>query len=75
MAVGVLMHRYSLSRGEAIERLLRQAADAKRSPRAEAELRAGRGRAARRPGAALGPVLVDAVRASQWRGGPSGSEK
>jgi two-component system, response regulator PdtaR len=38
MAVGVLMHRYSLSRGEAIERLLRQAADAVRSPRAEAEL-------------------------------------
>jgi DNA-binding response OmpR family regulator len=38
MAVGVLMHRYSLTRGEATERLLRQAADAKRSPRAEAEL-------------------------------------
>jgi response regulator NasT len=38
MAVGVLMHRYSLTRGEATERLLRQAADVKRSPRAEAEL-------------------------------------
>jgi response regulator NasT len=38
MAVGVLMHRYSLTRGEAIERLRRQAADEKRSPRAEAEL-------------------------------------
>jgi two-component system, response regulator PdtaR len=38
MAVGVLMHRYSLTRGEATERLLRQAADDKRSPRAQAEL-------------------------------------
>jgi DNA-binding response OmpR family regulator len=38
MAVGVLMHRYSLARGEATERLLRQAAADKRSPRAEAEL-------------------------------------
>jgi len=38
MAVGVLMHRYSLTRGEAIERLLRQAADDKHSPRAQAEL-------------------------------------
>jgi two-component system, response regulator PdtaR len=38
MAVGVLMHRYSLTRGEAIGRLRRQAADEKRSPRAEAEL-------------------------------------
>jgi len=37
MAVGVLMHRYSLTRGEATERLLRQAAADKRSPRATAE--------------------------------------
>jgi two-component system, response regulator PdtaR len=38
MAVGVLMHRYSLTRGEATERLLRQAAAEKQSPRAAAEL-------------------------------------
>jgi response regulator NasT len=38
MAVGVLMHRYSLTRGEATERLLRQAAADKQSPRAAAEL-------------------------------------
>jgi response regulator NasT len=38
MAVGVLMHRYSLTRSEATERLLRQAAVEKRSPRAAAEL-------------------------------------
>jgi len=38
MAVGVLMHRYSLTRGEATERLLRQAAADQHSPRAAAEL-------------------------------------
>jgi response regulator NasT len=38
MAIGVLMHRYSLTQGEATERLLRQAADDKRSPHAQAEL-------------------------------------
>jgi DNA-binding response OmpR family regulator len=38
MAVGVLMHRYSLTRSDATERLLRQAAVDKRSPRAAAEL-------------------------------------
>ena len=38
MAVGVLMHRYSLTRSEATERLLRQAAVEQRSPRAAAEL-------------------------------------
>jgi len=38
MAVGVLMHRYSLTRREATERLLRQAAADQRSPQAAAEL-------------------------------------
>jgi DNA-binding response OmpR family regulator len=38
MAVGVLMHRYSLTRGAAIERLQRQASAEKRSTRAQAEL-------------------------------------
>jgi len=38
MAVGVLMHRYSLSRGEASARLLRQAEVDKRSPHDAAEL-------------------------------------
>ena len=38
MAVGVLMHRYSLTRGEASERLQRQAIAEQRSAREQAEL-------------------------------------
>ena len=38
MAVGVLMHRYSLTRREAFERLHAPGRGRQRSPRAEAEL-------------------------------------
>ncbi len=38
MAAGVLMHRYSLDRATAVERVCRIAADEKRTPREQAEL-------------------------------------